>query len=721
MREHSGRPGDGRPSTDFFGRQDDARRATRRMLVLFALAVVSVLVALVGALALGKYAFMHYFGLAYAGYAPWPATSTLAGIAVVATGAMAWVSWSRMRELDLGGAVVMEWIGAREIDPDTADPVHRRLIHIVQEMAIASSIPPPDVYLLAREDGINAFAAGHGTADAAICVTYGCLEKLTRDELQGVIAHEFSHIVHGDMRLNIRLIGLLAGVMFLATTGRSLIYGDFSCGKKDPTFYMLGQYSIGFILLCVGSIGHLAGRVLQAAVSRSREFLADAAAVQFTRQTLGIVGALRKIQALSAGSALHGFDSSEVAHMLFGEGGRWSRLLATHPAVPMRIRALGMPYREQDILRIANAWRTTEQAADVNARHASIAGLVPCAPATDGHAFASVRLAGTPRAVTPEAVVSNIGHATETAVQTASQLLPAVPGRLLDAAASPDDAPALILSLAVGIERAWRAIQLDGIEQHMGAATRTRVETLFDASARLAPMARLPLLQLALPRLRRLPRERGRTLLQVLDALVHADGRIDLYEFCLVRLVRLHLAEAAHPARARLAGPARLFDRRADFATLCAILAGRGGVDGDAARRIWRQAMDRALPGHGLTYAVPPAWQTALDGLLQRLDALRPIDKELAIEGLADAVLADRRVTVEESELLRLICACLHCPLPPFLAAGDDRHDDEGRPLPFAAGDTASTAREGSRECEPPHADSCFNQPSPPATTEVSP
>jgi Zn-dependent protease with chaperone function len=686
MREQRGRPGDGRSSTDFFGRQDDARRATQRMLVLFVLAVALVLVALVAALALGKYAFMHYFGLAYAGYSPWPATSTMAGIAIVAAGAMGWVSWSRMRELDLGGRVVMEWIGARDVDPDTTDPVHRRLNNIVQEMAIASSIPPPDVFLLVREDGINAFAAGHGTADAAICVTQGCLDKLTRDELQGVIAHEFSHIVHGDMRLNIRLIGLLAGVMFLASTGRSLIYGDFSSEKRDPTFYMLGQYSIGFILLCVGSIGHLAGRVLQAAVSRSREFLADAAAVQFTRQTLGIVGALRKIQALSAGSALHGFDSSELAHMLFGEGGRWSRLLATHPTVPMRIRALGMPYREQDIARIASAWKAAVPTADANARHASVAGFVPSTMATDGHPFAGAVHTGTPPAATPETVISSIGHATETAVQTANRLLPSIPVKLLDAAASTDGAPALILSLAIGTDRTWCATRIARIERDLGTTTRTQVETLLEASARLAPMARLPLLQLALPRLRRMPRAQGQALLQALEALIHADGRVDLYEFCLVRLVRLYLTEAAQPARARTAGPARLFDRRADFATLCAILAGRGGVDSDSARRIWQQAMDRTLPSHGLAYAVPPAWQTSLDALLQRLDALRPIDKELAIEGLATVVLADQRVTVEEAELLRLICACLHCPLPPFLAIGDGRGKHEYRSASFTEG-----------------------------------
>ncbi|MGP1609810.1 MAG: hypothetical protein ACTS5G_03805, partial [Burkholderiales bacterium] len=196
---------------------------------------------------------------------------------------------------------------------------------------------------------------------------------------------------------------------------------------------------------------------------------------------------------------------------------------------------------------------------------------------------------------------------------------------------------------------------------------------LLDAGARLSPMARLPLLQLALPRLRRVPRVQGRALLRTLDALIHADNHIDLYEFCLVRQVRLYLAEAARPARVRTAGPARLFDRRADFAMLCAILAGRGSDDRDATRRVWQQAMDRVLPDHGLAYTVPPAWQTSLDALLQRLDALRPIDKELAIEGLATVVLADHRVTVEEAELLRLICACLHCPLPPFLAAGGDR------------------------------------------------
>lgn len=634
------------------------------MLVLFALAVASVVGMLLGALALGKYVFMHFYGLAYAGFSPWPHEQTLVFLGLVIVVAMGWVSWSRIRELAAGGRIVMLGIGAREIAPDTTDPVHRRLINIVQEMAIAASVPVPDVFLLEDETGINAFAAGHGTADAALCVTRGCLEKLARDELQGVIAHEFSHIVHGDMRLNIRLIGLLAGVVFVASTGRSLVRGSLDGDRRG---YILGQMSLGLMMLCVGSIGHLAGRLVQAAVSRSREFLADAAAVQFTREQLGIVGALRKIQALAEGSQLNNVDSHEIAHMLFGEGGRWSRWLAAHPLVPVRIRALGMPYREQDIKHISEAWQTPVQATDMDDRNVSIAGFAPATTTPAAHASANAPAANAPRIITPASLTASVGHPGEAASTSAGALLRTLPALLRDAAASPEDAPALVLSLAMVAPSAQRVTQLQRVERDQGAAIRTRVEALLDADRPLAPMVRLPLLQLALPQLRRLPPTQAQALLQTLDALVRIDGGVDLYEHCLVRLVHLYLDEAARPAGANTAGQARLFDQRADFATLCAILAGRGSDDGLAARRAWQQAMDQALPNHGLTYAVPPAWQTSLDALLQRLDALRPIDKELAVEGLATVVLADGQVTVEEAELLRLVCACLHCPLPPFL------------------------------------------------------
>lgn len=667
MLESSGRRGSGRCATDFFGRQDDARRATQRMLVLFALAVLSVVCGLLGALALGKYAFMHIFGLAYFGYQSWPHTSTLVDVGLVIVGVMAWVSWSRIRALSDGGGAVMRRIGAREVDPDTSDPVHRRLNSIVQEMAIAASVPVPDVFLLANEAGINAFAAGHGTADAAICVTRGCLERLTRDELQGVIAHEFSHIVHGDVRLNIRLLGLLAGVVFVASTGRRLVNGDMGGGYRG---YVWGQLSTGFVMLCVGSIGHLAGRLVQASVSRSREFQADAAAVQFTRQQLGIVGALRKIQALAEGSQLNSFDTNEIAHMLFGEGGRWSRLLAAHPTVPVRIRALGMPYREKDITRIGTAWRQPVQVADPEDRNASIAGFAPAATTTTSpYAEDGVPPAQAPISPTPATITASVGHPGEAAVGAAAQLLQQLPAALREAAGRVEEAPSLVLSLALAATASLREAQLQCIEQDLGAPTRAQVQALLEVSDQLSPMARLPLIQLALPRLRRMPPEQGKAFLQMLDTLVRADGSVDLHEFCLVRLVRQYLQEASQPARASMAGPARLFDHRADFAVLCAILAGRGTDDCDNARRAWQQAMDNVLPNHGLCYAVPPTWQASLDLLLEQLDTLRPIDKELAVEGLATVVLADGRVTIEEAELLRLICACLHCPLPPFLAA----------------------------------------------------
>mgnify|MGYP001017651503 FL=1 len=326
-------------ATSFFEHQEKARRNSRLLVFLFALAVLgiaaAIYLAVMGALGMSECRenpacrftwwdpvfFLYVFG----------GTLGFVGLA----------SGYRILSLKSGGGSVAEMMGGRQVDPGTRDPLERRLVNVVEEMAIASGVPVPAIYVMDGEPGINAFAAGFSPNDAAVAVTRGTLETLDRDKLQGVIAHEFSHILNGDMRMNIRLIGVLFGILAIAVIGRIILSfaGRTRGSKKDNGAAAVAL--AGLVLMIVGYIGLFVGRIIQAAVSRQREFLADASAVQFTRNPLGISGALKTIAGWEAGSRLAAPKTVEVGHLLFGEGQpSWlGGLLATHP--PLEERKIG--------------------------------------------------------------------------------------------------------------------------------------------------------------------------------------------------------------------------------------------------------------------------------------------------------------------------------------------------------------------------------------------
>jgi len=305
---------------DFFERQDKARKKTKLLVFYFILAVAALIVAVYFAALLifsGVQAQQHRnFGESpqFALWNPQLFLGVAGGVlAVVLIG-----SGYKTVALAQGGSAVSEMMGARLVSPNTNDPDERKLLNVVEEMAIASGVPVPHVYVMDEEDGINAFAAGHKPGDATITVTRGCVKILSRDELQGVIGHEFSHILNGDMRLNLRLMGIIFGILCLAIIGRVLLQTARVGGRGR------GQNPLpllGLLLLVIGYIGVFFGRLIQAAVSRQREFLADASSVQFTRNPGGITGALKKIGGLGeTGSRLSHAHAEELSHMFFGNG-----------------------------------------------------------------------------------------------------------------------------------------------------------------------------------------------------------------------------------------------------------------------------------------------------------------------------------------------------------------------------------------------------------------
>ena len=654
---------------DFFAQQAKVRSSSHKLVVLFILAVIAVVAAIDVVVVLA-------FRLGADPDAPPPPVdmTMLAGISIAALVLIGLASLYRTASLRGGGGAVAQSMGATLVPADTTDPVLRRLRNVIEEVAIASGVPVPEIYLLEQESGINAFAAGYTPSDAAVCVTQGCLDKLNRDELQGVIAHEFSHVLNGDMRLNIRLMGLLFGILVVGIVGRFMMYsgGRVRSRRGNGTAYLA---MIGLALLVIGYVGVFFGRLIQAAVARSRESLADASAVQFTRQNTGIAGALKKIAALAGGSQLDAGNKQEVAHMLFGEAGRFSSLFATHPPLPERIRALGVAWDEDEIAALAMAWQQPQRAADADDPAASLSGFAPLqGGAAAGAATAdTLPAAGASLALTAAAVSAQVGQPGADDFGAAGSLHRRIPAPLAAAARQPRQALALLLALAMGSDASLRDAQLLHIDNGLGSAFAEDAEQALALLDGLHPMLRLPLVALAFPAIRRRPRPQLDALMQVLDALVRADDRVDLHEYCLVKLLGLQIKDALDPSGGFVPGAQRLRRHADSYATLCAIVAAHGHADAGMARRAWLLALQEALPGYDAgAYAPPRDWQPAFDRAVAELDRVAPPGKELVVRGLCIAIAEDNVVTVAEAELLRVVCAALHCPLPPLLGNAID-------------------------------------------------
>ena len=323
---------------DFFTQQEKSRKKTGLLVFFFITAVVLIIAALYAVIT----AILFYNKMVIDPFQPVLLLCVAGGTLAIVIGG----SLFKTSQLRRGGAAVAKMLGARPVARDTRDLKEKQFLNVVEEMAIASGVTVPDAYVL-DEQGINAFAAGWGTSDAAVCVTTGCLNFLTRDELQGVIAHEFSHVLNGDMRLNIRLMGLIFGILVIAQIGYFILRGSsrgrvrISSGRGKSGSGAAVIFLVALALMCIGYIGVFFGNLIMAAVSRAREFLADASAVQFTRNPSGIAGALKKIGGLADGSLIHHPNAAQASHMFFANGisSFWSNMFATHPPLAKRVSA----------------------------------------------------------------------------------------------------------------------------------------------------------------------------------------------------------------------------------------------------------------------------------------------------------------------------------------------------------------------------------------------
>jgi len=653
---------------NFFAQQERARAQTRRMMILFALAVVCIVAAvdLVVAVAFG---FAGSSRKHVASAALHPNGGALVVTSLIVLGIIGASMLYKISTLRSGGGVVARELGGRLVDLSdpqiSANFAYKRLHNVVEEIAIASGVPVPEIYVLEDEAAINAFASGYTPSDAAVTVTRGALDRLNREELQGVIAHEFSHVLNGDMRLNIRLMGVLFGILVIGIVGRKMV--EWSGRDRDSGW----QVAAGFAILIVGSIGLFFGRLIKAGISRQREFLADASAVQFTRQARGISGALKKIGSLPEGSKLARADGEEVAHMLFGDGVGYSALFATHPPLVERIKAIDPSFDPRELVQLAQSM--SAPAPEQEDESAAISNFGPVGPAAAALATAAATttgalpLAGATISLTANKVVGQVAQPGSDDYRAASAIHTTIAADLRALAYAPESAAQVILALALDDDAGLRDKQLRSVEKCYDAATRAGVEKAAAEVGRLHPMQRLPLAQLAFPALRRQGRPQLQVFLGALNELIQADGRVQLGEYCLAKLVAIHVIEAMDPSRARSAGNNKLTDCVAEITAVVATIARYGNDDESEAERAYLLGMNEVLPESIEVYQPPADFAVALDRALPKLDQLQPAGKELVVRGLTRAIGADGIVAVSEAELLRTICAALHCPLPPQL------------------------------------------------------
>ena len=657
---------------DFFSRQAAARGQTRWLVIGFILALLAVALAL----DLVLFTFLassraHAVDIDPLGFAAQnPGAAIFSTLLVM--GVLGLASLYKSMELRGGGGVVARSLGGVLVDPDTRDIKRKRLLNVVSEMAIASGVPMPEVYVLEQEAAINAFAAGHTAANAAVTVTQGALDRLNRDQLQGVIGHEFSHILNGDMRLNVQLMGWVFGLFVVGLIGRLIL--NFS--PRDRRNNNNAIVVLGLAVMVLGYVGMFFGRLLQAAVSRQRERLADASGVQFTRNPQGLKEALVKIAAVPEGSALATPQAEQAAHMFFAAG--LSRAFATHPPLLERIRELDPQFDEGEIARVAAQMEAESAMTSDVGGEAQVTGAAgapwgaafPGVPTAVGAAaaldVATTRAGfGSPAAPAPGPVAALAGVSALTGSMAAHQAQQAVPESVREFQ-SPGRAQAFVVALLLSKEPPARQRQFALLEQKLSAGNFAFVQQIAPTVDSIDPMQRLPALQQVFPALRRVPVSQRKALAALAAELIYADAHIDAFEFSLAKLLETLLRDELE---ARVPhGTLNLEAAEQEINVLFASLAQLGAQNEHDARIAYEAGMTVVLPMRSPEYTPLSNWARQLSAALPRLEQLEPLAKKRLIDGLVKTITTDDVMTEAESELLRTVCALLHCPLPPLLS-----------------------------------------------------
>jgi len=648
---------------DFFAQQDLARRNTRLLILLFLVAVL-LLVLLTNALVAAFLFFSQDYNLysgsreGVPGFLSYFSWARFGGIALAISGAVALVVLVNWLRLSSGGKVVAESMGGVRILPQSRDTAERRCLNVVEEMALAANMPVPPVYVLNEERGINAFAAGITPADAVVAVTRGAIENLKRDELQGVIAHEFSHILNGDIRLNIRLAAMLKGITFVGDVGELLLrsgnrasyYTRDRRGNSHPALPLLGV-----ALWILGWLGGLAAGFIKAAISRQKEFLADASAVQYTRNADGIGNALKVIGGYLPGTLVHAARATEMSHIFFGQiRHRLWQVFATHPPLPDRIRRVDPHWDGVYITR-----QPSQHLDPVARRQAVEAGVGRAALVAAAMAGALADDAA------EELETEDADFEAAAPVEYGATSPRDIPLAFIEHSREPLGAQALVFSLLIGEEETQRRAQLHIVGATGIRGLETLVNTLQPEVRALGAPRRLPLVEMCLPALKSVSGEQYRMFKHTLVQLIHADQRVQLYEWCLFQLIRHYLDPeftAVKPSQPRYR---QLQQVVVPVHTVLSVLAYQGNGDSAEAFRAGAEYLGLSA------LALLPEAQcgvSAFSNAVHTLADCYPLLKPRVLKAMCLAAASDGELNAVEQEIIASTAAVMDSPIPDLSA-----------------------------------------------------
>lgn len=666
---------------DFFTRQDSARKQTGLLLVYFGIAVCVTILLVYFFPLVGFFLYRSQNASAHSAPFQWwqpELFGSVCGITLLVVGCGALFKIAHLRRS--GGSGVAQLLGGKEILPSTDDFFEKRLRNVVEEMAIASGVPVPPVYVMEREKGINAFAAGFHPSDAVVAVTYGTMTGLTRDELQGVVAHEFSHILNNDMAINIKLMGFLHGLLLIGLTGQFILrMGGGSRHSKGSA----PIFAAGLSLMIVGYTGVLCAKLIKASISRSRERLADASAVQFTRNAEGLANALKKIGGLSCGSRIRSSHAEEASHMFFGKGTKGS-IFSTHPSLTERVRWLEPGFTgdfptvtpedlRKQLARFEGAPKAEQpdKKTDVvdlftKPHHVAVTATVLGSAASPAR-----RPAPSKRPVNPDALIASIGAPMQEHADAAQQLIQSIPETIKDYAREPYGARMLIYALLLDADKTIRDKQLAIIEEQAEPQVSQTLKTALSDMDQIQPGMRLPIIDLSIPALRFLSKNQYTAFRNTAKLLIEADEQVDLFEYALQRVLTHHLDPVFNgKPKPRVTNYYAIRGLTTETSIILSILARKGHENSDEVLGAFRDAAEQIdAPQEQLQLQDENActWE-ALDAALDKINtASFQIKKQLLASSLI-CLMHDREITIEETELFRAIADTLGCPVPPWVS-----------------------------------------------------
>lgn len=647
---------------DFFEHQRQSHSKTKLLIVLFTVAVILTTVSLYLAIGL-VFELLEYNQTRELSFYWWqPYVMIIFGAVIVAM--ILGCTLYKIYTLKGGGRVVAKMLGAKNINPHSSKELNeKKLYNIVEEMAIASGIPVPGVFVMNEENGINALAAGHEPGDAIVAVTQGSLDSFTRDEMQGVVAHEFSHILNGDMRLNLYLIGVLHGIVAIGSVGRFMMrslrsrrrsYSRSRSDSKGAAYVFL----TGLVIFVVGSVGVFFGKIIKSAICRQREYLADASAVQFTRNPLGISNVLKKIGSRERLSYIYSKNSEICGHMFIADSivRSWFSAFATHPPVAKRIKRIepgwdgkyiSIDRKKIKAQQIEEAKKKQEKKTALNAAHQS---------ALEKAKFT---------ALTASTIVKDVGTIKSENIQQAERFLKDMPKELEKNLRTPHGACAAVCLMLFQKDKPILEKQAQIIEQKLPDKSKELFKTLIPYAEKIKPHQRIPIIDMSLTALHELSLDEYNRFKSILHDLMQADQKIDLFEYCLYQIVVRHL-EPHFKKTSR--SPIRYYTVnvvRTEVSELLSHLSILGHNDFNEASQAFENAVQ--VFGKKTKIQFMPAEDFKLekiDKALKRLKEAGPQLKKLIVTACANCIMYDKKITAEEYELLRAVCDNMGCPMP---------------------------------------------------------